>query len=902
MKHFHILTVTAVLLLGSGLARAFQPGDVNCDGAVNTFDIDPFVLALTDPLGYAEQFPACSVLLADINGDGYVNTFDIDPFVSCLTVGCPPSPPFTAAELAGNSLTAYPYFEHVRAFNQNAPIKMALDPTLYPEIVGQTADVYVVEKKLSVQWQEDPALLDVTADGPLSVTFTGGTIQANTFQITGPNELDAVVFQAVTGDFTGLGHGYDMVVDMNRNGLLDGGDFIDGYRREAGLYVCHDTTQTGPLAVTEVLDNVSTLYGIPGGYGGEDIYYPTNIASMGQLPLLVISHGNGQNYQWYDHIGHHMASYGFVVMSHANNTVPGPLEASLTTCGHTDAFLERLPNIAGAVLVGHVDGGRIIWTGHGRGAEGAVIAYQRISDFPPTYTPEHYSADSIVMIDGMMPTDIAGPGWSPGPVNYHVWLAPADLGVIASETFHSHERATRYRQSTFLQGSHQAWFDDYTGPEWIPGSCLIFEAGTHLVQLGLMLPMYKHYAEGNVPGEDYLWRMYEHFHPAAVPVGIDPCYVVSQDYRNGNEAGIAYIDDYESHPETDFSSSGGAVSYDVTNLAEGRLADGDGNYTWTSSDPFNGCEQDGPNDPYRGVTFDWYHMDRHYQWAIVPGLQDFSTWKYISLRGAQTTNHPYTIETNGLLTFSITLEDAAGHTGSINTGAYGGGFGMPYAREGGSPNEMRRVRIRIADFLANGSSLDLTSIVAVRLDCGPSWGTPQGHIVIDEMMLDVDLTPFSIPMTIGLTEPPPEFLPPHVPAAFDVEIAEGDDTLVAGSALLYYRLDGGDWITAPLQRVAGEVWRGTLPALLCNQRPEYYFAATGEITGTMYAPADAPRPRSRRSWAITSAFSPTISKVTSAGPSPAWPACFRACGSGLFRAAGPITRRRTTTTAPANAT
>jgi parallel beta-helix repeat protein len=78
-------------------AYEFQPtgymrGDLNCDGARNTFDIDPFVLALTDPVGYAAGFPSCDYMLADVNCDGSVNAFDIDPFVSCLTGGCPPCP------------------------------------------------------------------------------------------------------------------------------------------------------------------------------------------------------------------------------------------------------------------------------------------------------------------------------------------------------------------------------------------------------------------------------------------------------------------------------------------------------------------------------------------------------------------------------------------------------------------------------------------------------------------------------------------------------------------------------------------------------------------------------------------------------------------------------------------
>ncbi len=66
---------------------AYAIGDLNCDGLINAFDIDPFVLALTSPESYAQSFPHCNYMLADINGDGMVNSFDIDPFVILLTSG-----------------------------------------------------------------------------------------------------------------------------------------------------------------------------------------------------------------------------------------------------------------------------------------------------------------------------------------------------------------------------------------------------------------------------------------------------------------------------------------------------------------------------------------------------------------------------------------------------------------------------------------------------------------------------------------------------------------------------------------------------------------------------------------------------------------------------------------------
>jgi hypothetical protein len=66
-------------------------GDCNCDCAVDLFDIDPFVLALTStPQLYAEYsavYPYCDIMNADANEDGSVNNFDIDAFVGLLTGG-----------------------------------------------------------------------------------------------------------------------------------------------------------------------------------------------------------------------------------------------------------------------------------------------------------------------------------------------------------------------------------------------------------------------------------------------------------------------------------------------------------------------------------------------------------------------------------------------------------------------------------------------------------------------------------------------------------------------------------------------------------------------------------------------------------------------------------------------
>jgi hypothetical protein len=74
----------ALVITGEVVAR--MTGDANCDGAVDLFDIDAFVLAASNPAAYAANFPGCPLDLCDCNGDGSVDVFDIDAFVA-LVVG-----------------------------------------------------------------------------------------------------------------------------------------------------------------------------------------------------------------------------------------------------------------------------------------------------------------------------------------------------------------------------------------------------------------------------------------------------------------------------------------------------------------------------------------------------------------------------------------------------------------------------------------------------------------------------------------------------------------------------------------------------------------------------------------------------------------------------------------------
>ncbi|UCF34151.1 MAG: hypothetical protein JSV78_02360, partial [Phycisphaerales bacterium] len=261
MKTHGFMALVAALLFWTGpaLAVGFDHDD---DGDVDLDDYEAFAVCLDGP--DAPVASGCEGFDSDV--DLHVDLFDFVGFQREFGSVAPPDP--TKVQLAGNSLSGYPYFEFARAFHEDATVEVAIDPTQYPEIIGQTCDIYVVSAKTGGEWVVDPSLVDVRVDGPQTESFGGSTIQDNTFTVADPFELSAYAG-------AGLGVGYDIVLDCDQNGQLSSADYIDGLGREAGLYVVADTTEPGPYAVTEVIYSGGTWL-------GQDTYYPTNIGTMEQ--------------------------------------------------------------------------------------------------------------------------------------------------------------------------------------------------------------------------------------------------------------------------------------------------------------------------------------------------------------------------------------------------------------------------------------------------------------------------------------------------------------------------------------------------------------------------------------------------------------------------------------------
>jgi len=55
-------------------------GDMECDGDVDDFDVEPFVLALIDAPTYIAAYPTCDIRRADMNCDRKVDGLDVQGF------------------------------------------------------------------------------------------------------------------------------------------------------------------------------------------------------------------------------------------------------------------------------------------------------------------------------------------------------------------------------------------------------------------------------------------------------------------------------------------------------------------------------------------------------------------------------------------------------------------------------------------------------------------------------------------------------------------------------------------------------------------------------------------------------------------------------------------------------
>ena len=726
-----LVAAAGLVFAGTANAQGSCPADLDGDGQLTVFDFLEF-----------QNLFAAGDLRADFDGDGSLTLFDFLEFQNQFDAGCPTGD-IISAQLASEDLANYPFADYVRAFSAGRPFTVSIDPGV-TDVPSGTVDIFIVADKTAAEWDADPTLTDARG-APQPATFGGGASTAdNQVAIGGVAFLNADAGE-------NLGVPYDVVIDVNRNGVLDEGDIIDGLD-DAGMWLFKDLTTSGPAAFTRVDTYTASFPGIPSGRNQQRLTYPSDIASRTNVPVVIIAHGNGQDYRWYDYMHDHFASHGWVVMSHQNDTVPGIETASETILRHTDYFWGNLTTIAGGVLNGRLDKSQTSWIGHSRGGEGVARAWNKIET--GIYNPVNYDLSDINLVSSIAPTDFLLTSRSnPSGSNHHHIAGSGDGDVNGGPTspivqyFAIYERANNsvgdnQRTNTYVLGADHndfncCGFNDYTGP----AALQIGRAEAQQVAKIAWLVLIQNAVRGNEVAMEFVQREKE----STRPLGVRSSTNVVNEYKapfNLDQKTI--IDDFQSQPSSTVASSLATVSFNVTNLVEGRLDDADTSFTSLASDPMNGMTRaNNGADQHRGIVFD-YNSDRflRYDMPAIPLYTDWSQYQTLSFRACQGTRHPDTIAIDANQTFSVTLIDGDGNSSSINIGTYGNGSGLnePFPRTGagsgvGWANEFETYRINLRDFQRDGRTLDLSNIDAVRFDFGPSHGTARGRIGFDDLEL-----------------------------------------------------------------------------------------------------------------------------------------------------------------------
>ncbi|MFN0057593.1 MAG: hypothetical protein ACKVX7_03980 [Planctomycetota bacterium] len=650
------------------------------------------------------------------------------------TTSFPPAPPVLAdlvnfsikkkSKDVGSDLPGYPGFSGKSAFNPSDDVETGLDPNQLLDRVGQSYRVYVVDHRPPSVWALDNVLIDVTGGFETAAVTAGGF--ANNIVSAWSAPLDA------GPDFA---KGYDVVLDFGLDGTLDPGDLITGFSEvEAGFYVLRDLTASGLHGVTTV------DFGIGPGQLAR-CYYPSGIAALGALPLIAFGPTASQAHTAYDDLCAHLASFGYVVVSLENGASLGIEAAALASLAGIAFFVDNLALIGSGELAGHVDVSRMAWIGHGQGSEAMVRAYALFAT--GVWSHPALLPGSVRLVGGIAPTLQLGAALSnPFDVNCFVLVGAAD-GIVSGDpacdecqSLRLAEAATGRVAVTYVHG---AGHNDFAccGPPDAVGPDLIGATGAQAVARAYVLAAVKWFVDEHPAAREVLSNHFSSFHP----VGLPPTVVIAQQYRPlASESAI--VEDFQSNSADTLSSSGGAVAVVVNNYVEGLLNDADGSLDWLApADAMNGMTLAADLfDLAAGAVFDWNPGElRSCEWSVVPTLSDFTSYEFLSLRACQGTRHPLTDALADELTFTITLRDTIGTSSSISIAVFGS-IPRPYQRASsgagvGWINEFARVRLRLADFLSGGTGLNLGAIEAIRIDCGGPYGSAQGRLGIDDLMV-----------------------------------------------------------------------------------------------------------------------------------------------------------------------
>lgn len=677
---------------------------------------------LTLPAAFSvDQLPVTVLVATDAFDDGALTVTSTGDCAG-LTQDLHATP---RTELAARALGSAPWASTFETFRTDDKVDVVIDPAELPDRVGLPYAIHVVKHHTPEEWLADNTLVDETGAAETG-TLAAGPLREHITRVWEAPRVDDVYASA-----------WDVVVDFGGDGRLDPGDIIDGLGKRPGFYTAGDLEALGPYTPTRKRLN-------DGQWLQEEVWYPEEVQQIdGLLPLVVMSHGNGHDFRWYGHMGEHLASWGFVFMSHSNNTGPGIQTAATTTLSNTEHFVANHAQWWNGELAGKVDVHNIAWIGHSRGGEGVVRAYDRLFD---GFNPGSYTVDDITVVSSIAPTVFLGVrGSNPHNVPYHLLYGSADGDVNGGadcdlcQSLRIPYAGTGDVVITYLQGaSHNSFHTDNdwdgAGPNQLP------QETVHQVQKPTYLALLGWQQRGIEAYKSLLTANADAYRPLGMP--LQP--LIATVWKEAQSIRKRTLDAFQVEEAAEVNDLGGAVEWTVENVVEDLLDDGNVDFQWRAGDPMNGMTLVNGDGFERGVVFDWTGP-ANYVTHIPQDAADFREFDFLSLRACQGTRHPYTDAHDGPLVFAVALVDGTGNAAMIELEPFGS-VTRTYQREGlgagaGWANEMNTLRVPLRQFLtddvavAAGTRLNLGDIREVRLLFGPEHGSETGRLGLDDIYL-----------------------------------------------------------------------------------------------------------------------------------------------------------------------
>lgn len=666
--------------------------------------------------------------------------------------------------ISGRSIAGAPYLEYSDTFEVGESIYGAIDPGIIdPGNLSKMCAFYVVPNKTETEWNQSNGLSHLAALGGNAavqkIKVQSGCVNANKLLLW-PNAT-AVGEYDIVADF---GNNQPDAVNFAPDDAYDTPlDAIDGYL-VAGFRVVEDpgtlsdpglfagtwsytetTVDAMGMAGTVSVDDEHDAYPTPGGFNvltrqvrlTANVTFPADApgvtdpaqisATKPDWPVVVIVHGNGQNYASYNFLLEHFARNGFVAASIDSRYVSGgAVVHGMHGLGRANNFFKHLAVLKqkfGSKLQNNIG-----VMGHSRGGE-AVAKVARLNQ-------EQGLGNGINALMSLAPTDrygrevLAGPAAAPffvlygsrdGDVSGRHPSQIATPGFTWRATgFSLYDRATGGPKSMAFvyRATHNGFITANSDSNDNPLDPAVQQAVTQAYATAFFRQRLRGEQEwgGMFTGE---WK------PASVLASGAELYVQHR------VPGGRVVDDFENAPAAWQSSTiqgmvseSGLPPQPPAAIAEDRLFD------YPPNNP--GLDPHSPHDS-RGLNIRWDSPGDRVLWTIPAGQQDVTGFAALSLRLTQReaslsnlANQPQDLR--------VTLKDAANNERAIRVSAFGT---IPYPDQR-STADLRKsalttIRIPLTAYTivcAGQPKVNLQNVVELALDFSI---TAAGEIQVDEI-------------------------------------------------------------------------------------------------------------------------------------------------------------------------